>query len=205
MAMSPLGAHGPHRSPAAMHARVTRAGRGIVEGVVGTRRGGASRRMTTVHSRQQFVLSVRLFSTQRCPSPHSRSHRHVAATHVSACRQIAVSLPICLRQTPIFPLPAQGPHAAPGDMQPWNVIAPPDGASVVDVVARRMDEVVTCIVDEVAAAAIRRSAAAPVHSWQQFVCCVSAFCTQCCPGPQSRSHRHDELRHEPGHVQMALV
>ena len=164
--------------------------------------------MSTVHSLQQFVLSVLLFSTQRCPSPHSRSHRHVVATHDSGCRQIALSLPICLRHTPIFPLPAQGPQAAPGDMQLWNVISPPEGASVVDVVARRMDEVVTCIVDEVVAGGASvggSSGAAPVHSSQQFVCCVSAFCTQCCRGPQSLSQRQEDRRHEPGCAQMAVV
>jgi hypothetical protein len=66
-----------------------------------------------------------------------------------------------------------------------------------------MDVVVTCMVDEVVAGA--SSGAAPVHSWQQFVCCVAAFCTQCCPSPQSLSQRQDDGRHEPGCVQMELV
>jgi len=35
--------------------------------------------------------------------------------------------------------------------------------------------------------------------------CVAAFCTQCCPSPQSLSQRQDDGRHEPGCVQMELV
>jgi hypothetical protein len=107
---------------------------------------------------------------------------------------------------PIFPLPAHGPQAAPGDMQLWNVIAPAGGASVVDVVARRMDEVVTRIVLVVVGASIGRSSGTvPVHCSQQFVCWVTGFCTQRWPGPQSLSQRQREARHESGCAQMALV
>jgi hypothetical protein len=42
-----------------------------------------------------------------------------------------------------------------------------------------------------------------VHSSQQFVCIVSAFCTQRNPGAQSASQRHDLTTHVSGGTQMA--